>query len=120
MTIFSRPAREKPGSGGFPAESSKSHPERFWQKTLRPVLATEAVAVDAHIREGRFQRCMALMAGASSILAGLEVSYEHYHGSFGQKVMWSPVLLSGAMTVSGKRFILIIKTTLNTKHNGRR
>jgi choline dehydrogenase-like flavoprotein len=29
---------------------------------------------------------MALMAGASSILAGLEVSYEHYRGSFGQKV----------------------------------
>ena len=56
---------------------------------------------EAHIREGRFQRCMALMAGASSILAGLEVSYEHYRGSFGQKVMWTPVALSGAMAVSG-------------------
>ena len=75
--------------------------DRFWRKTLPPALATEAIAVDAHIREGRFQRCMALMAGASSILAGLEVSYEHYRGSFGQKVMWTPVVLSGAMAVSG-------------------
>jgi hypothetical protein len=41
------------------------------------------------------------MAGASSILAGLEVSYEHYRGSFGQKVMWTPVVLSGAMTGAG-------------------
>ncbi|MBV8142806.1 MAG: hypothetical protein JOZ60_12260 [Verrucomicrobia bacterium] len=53
------------------------------------------------MRQGRFQRSMALLAGASSILAGLEVSYEHYRGSYGQKVMWTPVILSGAMTVAG-------------------
>jgi len=57
--------------------------------------------VHDHIREGRFQRSLSLMAGMSSILAGLEVSYEHYKGSFGQKVMWSPVVLSSAMTGAG-------------------
>ena len=41
------------------------------------------------------------MAGLSSILAGLEVSYEHYKGSYAQKVMWTPVILSGAMTGAG-------------------
>ena len=101
MMLFSRPARGKPGSGRIPGDGSESRLARFWRKTLPPALATEAIAVDAHIREGRFQRCMALMAGASSILAGLEVSYEHYRGSFGQKVMWTPVVLSGAMAVSG-------------------
>lgn len=64
-------------------------------------LARDAAAVEARIREGRFQRSMALMAGGSSILAGLEVSYEHYRGSFGQKVMWTPVVLSSAMTGAG-------------------
>ena len=67
---------------------------RTWRKTLLEVLADG----EAHIREGRFQRSMALLAGASSVLAGLEVSYEHYRGSYGQKVMWTPVVLSGAMT----------------------
>jgi hypothetical protein len=69
----------------------------------RPVrgLLKDAMAVDVHIREGRFQRGLSLMAGASSILAGLEVSYEHYRGSYGQEVMWTPVALSGAMTVAG-------------------
>ena len=61
----------------------------------------ELVDVDVHIREGRFQRSLSLMAGASSVLAGLEVSYEHYKGSYGQKVMWTPVMLSGAMTGAG-------------------
>jgi hypothetical protein len=70
---------------------------RLWRKTLPKALAAD----EAHIREGRFQRSMALLAGASSILAGLEVSYEHYRGSYGQKVMWTPVVLSGAMTAAG-------------------
>jgi hypothetical protein len=101
MISFSRATRAKRGNWGIPGDSSESHLERFWWKTLPLPLAREAIAVDAHIREGRFQRCMALMAGASSVLAGLEVSYEHYRGSFGQKVMWTPVILSGAMAVSG-------------------
>ncbi len=82
-------------------EDSGNRLDRFWRKTLPPAYAEEAVAVDAHLREGRFQRGMSLMAGASSILAGLEVSYEHYRGSYGQKIMWSPVILSGAMTGAG-------------------
>ena len=60
------------------------------------------VVVDAHIREGRFQRSLSLLAGVSSILAGLEVSYEHYKGSYGQEVMWTPVVMSGAMTGASK------------------
>jgi hypothetical protein len=70
------------------------------KKKLSPVAALIG-DVDEHIRDGRFQRGMSLMAGASSILAGLEVSYEHYKGSYGQKVMWTPVVLSGAMTGAG-------------------
>jgi len=66
-----------------------------------PKLARDAVSADVHLREGRFQRSLALMAGASSLLAGLEVSYEHYRGSYGQKIMWTPVALSGALTGAG-------------------
>ncbi len=47
-----------------------------------------------HIREGRFQRSLALIAGFSSILSGLEVAYEHYRGSYSQHVMYTPVILS--------------------------
>ena len=75
--------------------------DRFWKKFLPRPLARLAIDADAHVREGRFQRVLSLMAGSSSILAGLEVSYEHYRGSYGQKVMWTPVILSGAMTGAG-------------------
>lgn len=57
--------------------------------------------MDAHIRQGRFQRTLSLVAGLSSLIAGIEVSYEHYRGSYGQRIMWSPVVLSGAMAGAG-------------------
>ncbi|MDR5728611.1 MAG: hypothetical protein RB191_14410 [Terriglobia bacterium] len=51
-------------------------------------------AVDEHLREGRFQRGLALLSGASSLLTGLEVGYEHYRGSYSRRVMYTPVALS--------------------------
>lgn len=47
-----------------------------------------------HLREGRMQRGLSLVAGLSCLLGGLEVSYEHYRGSYGQRVMYTPPLLS--------------------------
>lgn len=66
----------------------------------------ERIETDEHlvahlIREGRFQRSLALIAGLSSAIAGLEVSYEHYRGSYSNPVMYTPVVLSGALFVSG-------------------
>jgi hypothetical protein len=57
--------------------------------------------VDLDIREGRFQRWLALIAGLSSVLSGVEVAYEHYKGSYSRKVMYTPVILSGILTAGG-------------------
>ncbi len=54
-----------------------------------------------HIREGRFQRSLSLMAGLSSAIAGLEVCYEHYRGSYSNPIMYTPVILSGALFTAG-------------------
>lgn len=54
-----------------------------------------------NIREGRFQRWLALIAAASSALSGIEVGYEHYKGSYSRRVMYTPLILSGALTASG-------------------
>src|SRR5690242_11101244 len=61
----------------------------------------EGIELDQHIREGRFQRSLALIAAGSALLGGLEVSYEHVIGSYSQRIMYSPVFLSGAVTVAG-------------------
>jgi len=57
--------------------------------------------IDRHIKDGRFQRSLSLVAAASSFISGLEVSYEHYKGSYSNPIMYSPVLLSGVLTAAG-------------------
>ena len=54
-----------------------------------------------HIREGRFQRSMSLVAAGSSLVSGIEIAYEHYKGSYSNPVMYSPVILSGVLTIAG-------------------
>jgi hypothetical protein len=57
--------------------------------------------VEHHIREGRFQRSLALIAAFSSVLSGAEVLYEHYKGSYSQRVMYSPIILSPLLLLAG-------------------
>ena len=76
-------------------------PNKLFDKFLPEKLTQEARAAEAHIREGRFQRSLAFLAGTSSVLAGAEVAYEHYRGSYGQQIMYTPVALGGAMTIAG-------------------
>jgi uncharacterized membrane protein len=52
-------------------------------------------------REGQFQRWLALIAGASGAMSGLEVAYEHYKGSYSEPVMYTPIVLSAALLPAG-------------------
>lgn len=54
----------------------------------------DVIVVEQHIREGQFQRSLALITGMSSLLGGLEVAYEHYRGSYSQRIMYTPVIFS--------------------------
>ena len=60
----------------------------------------EGIVWDQYIREGRFQRSLSLITAFSSLLAGLEVMYEHYRGSYGQRIMYTPVILSFTLLVT--------------------
>lgn len=61
---------------------------------LPHALSRDGLALRHHVREGRFQRSLALVAAGSALLGGLEVTYEHYRGSYSQRKMYFPVLLT--------------------------
>ena len=65
-----------------------THPER------------DAEVIANALREGRFQRSLALLTAAASVISGLEVAYEHYRGSYSRRVMYTPVILSGVLAVA--------------------
>jgi hypothetical protein len=65
---------------------------------LFPAFRDAAATIDDHIKDGRFQRSLALVTAASSFVSGLEVCYEHYKGSYSNPIMYTPLALSGALT----------------------
>ncbi len=69
--------------------------------TIQDELKQDAAAIIHRIREGRFQRSLALLTAATSVVSGLEVAYEHYRGSYSRRVMYTPVILSGVLAITG-------------------
>jgi hypothetical protein len=54
-----------------------------------------------NIREGRTQRLLAGLTALSAPALGIEVYLEHYKGSFGDKWMWTPLVLTPPLTAAG-------------------
>ena len=54
-----------------------------------------------NVRAGRMQRTLAAATAFSALPLGLEIYFEHFRGSFGDKWMWTPVVLSPALTAAG-------------------
>jgi hypothetical protein len=54
-----------------------------------------------NLRRGRVQRSLAAATAASALPLGLEIWFEHFRGSFGDKWMWTPVVLSPALAGAG-------------------
>jgi hypothetical protein len=55
----------------------------------------------SNIRDGRVQRLLAFSTAASAPALGLEIYFEHYKGSFGDKWMWTPLVLTPPLTAAG-------------------
>jgi hypothetical protein len=65
------------------------------------VFAHDALVLDRHVEEGRFQRSLSAVAGFSGLLGGLEVTLQHYRGSYNQRVMYTPVVLGLLLFAAG-------------------
>lgn len=91
-------------------ENKRGIASQLEKKTLK-----EAHIIEHDIREGKFQKSLSLITAFSSLLSGFEVLFEHYRGSYSQRVMYTPVFfgwillmagLAGAMSKKVARLIL--------------
>lgn len=68
-----------------------------------PVRATEHV-IDRLVRNvahGRFERSLSGLTATAAVVTTVEIYLEHYRASFGNKWMWSPVLVTPPVVVAG-------------------
>jgi hypothetical protein len=53
-----------------------------------------------NIEHGRFERSVSALTAASALVTGVEIYLEHYKASFGNKWMWSPIVLTPPLVVA--------------------
>ena len=54
-----------------------------------------------NVQHGRFERSLSGLTAVAALITGAEVYLEHYKASFGNKVMWSPILVTPPLVVAG-------------------
>jgi hypothetical protein len=55
----------------------------------------------SNLRRGRIQRTLSAVTALSALPLGLEIYFEHFRGSFGDKWMWTPIALSPLLSAAG-------------------
>ncbi len=78
-----------------------------WLARLLPSRAgRQMISTEQDIREGKFQRQVAIVTAVSALLSGFEAYYSHYKNNFRYWVQWTPVviapLLAGTAVASTK------------------
>jgi hypothetical protein len=54
-----------------------------------------------NVEHGRFERSLSGLTAASALVTGIEIYLEHYKASFGDKWMWSPIVLTPPLVAAG-------------------
>lgn len=60
----------------------------------------EILSEEQDIREGRFQKQVAIVTAVSALLSGFEAYYSHYKNNFRYWAQWTPVLLAPALAAA--------------------
>ena len=55
----------------------------------------------ANIEHGRFERSLSGLTALAALVTTAEIYIEHYRASFGNKMMWSPVVVTPPLVVAG-------------------
>jgi hypothetical protein len=87
-------------------DASTSGRDNFLARLLPLAEGRELLSAEQDMREGKFQRQVAIVTGISALLSGFEAYYSHYKNNFRYWVQWTPVaiapLLAGAAFASVK------------------
>ncbi|MGH3845512.1 MAG: hypothetical protein ACRDR6_29315 [Pseudonocardiaceae bacterium] len=54
-----------------------------------------------NIEHGRFERSLSGLTAVAAVVTGAEIYLEHYKASFGNKWMWSPIVLTPPLVAAG-------------------
>jgi hypothetical protein len=86
---------EQKDNGLLPRSAQRHH----WAAAL--MHEHEPISWAQDVREGRFQKQMAIAAAISAFFSGFEACYSHYKNNFRYKAQWTPVLIAPVLMLAG-------------------
>ncbi len=54
-----------------------------------------------NVSHGRFERALSGLTALSAVITTVEIYFEHYRASFGDRWMWSPIVVTPPVVVAG-------------------
>jgi hypothetical protein len=79
---------------------TRSRRDNLLARLLPAKESRELLSAEQDIREGRFQRQVAIVTGVSALLSGFEAFYSHYKNNFRYAAQWTPILLAPALAAA--------------------
>jgi hypothetical protein len=75
----------------------------LWHRAKSSRIPAEDVldTIFSNVAHGRFERSLSGLTAAAAIITSAEIYIEHYRASFGNKVMWSPIVVTPPLVVAG-------------------
>jgi hypothetical protein len=75
-------------------EASLEANDTWLARLLPPSAGRDLLTAEQDIREGKFQKQVAIVTGISALLSGFEAFYSHYKNNFRYWVQWTPVVIA--------------------------
>ena len=75
-----------------------------FRRARRSATSQAAVGIDRMVRNvetGRFERSLSALTAAGALVTAAEIYFEHDSASFGNKMMWLPVVLGPLGAAAG-------------------
>jgi hypothetical protein len=76
------------------SRDTRSGRDSLLVRLLRAKESRKLLSAEQDIREGRFQRQVAVVTGVSALLSGFEAFYSHYKNNFRYAAQWTPIILA--------------------------
>jgi hypothetical protein len=85
---------QREDAGGLTSSKDGEATDHWLTRILPPRTGRDLLSVEQDMREGRFQRQVAVVAGVSALLSGFEAYYSHYKNNFRYRVQWTPIVIA--------------------------
>jgi hypothetical protein len=73
----------------------------IWLNWFPSKVTQAGLVFEQDVREGRFQRALAVATAASAFFSWVEAFYSHYKNNFQYKIQWSPILIAPVLMAAG-------------------